>query len=691
MSLSMRRCFGNGPYGLFLLLVLLAPALGAPAGAPSFAGSRSGSAVPQSAIRNRGTRASGSSAIAGGGAREPDTVLVAFRPQVSVAARVNTLGRLGLMVADASSPHFVKLRLAPAALTRGATVESTLAALRRDPAVRVAEPDYIVQGAFIPNDPMFPQLWGLHNTGQDGGSPDADIDAPEAWDRPLLGAGVIVAVLDTGVDYTHPELAEKIVRDGAGQVVGYDFYNDDPDPMDDHGHGTHISGTIAARGHNSVGVVGVCPSAKIMPVKWLRFDNRGRTSDEIRSIDFAREHGAHIMNISAGSADYSQLTIEALQRARDAGILVVAAAMNNAQDNDQVPVYPAGYNSECENILAVAASDRMDNLASFSNYGAQSVDIAAPGKAILSTLPGNTYQAWEGTSMAAPHVAGAAALLLSADRSLPLLELKARLLESVDHPPGLAGRVRTGRLNLGRAMGDGWEPDDSAREASEVRAGEAGEHTFHVPGDADWVRFTVPAGARVTMATSGLIGETDSVIGLIDTDGATILASDDDGGGGRASRIEHTFERAGTYFLAIAEYGGRGGEGIGYTVTVDWSAGAPPDAWEPDDTPAQARPVAAGQVSSHTFPVAGDVDWVKFTARKNRRVSLATSGLTGDTDTMIELYAADGSLLASDDDGGGGRASRLTVRFRRAGTYYLKVREYDGAGGSGFGYQLTVR
>jgi subtilisin family serine protease len=658
-------------------LILLVPALaaGEPQSRPAFAPIRA----------------------AGAPALQADGILVAFHARASLSARSSALSRLGLEVASARSPHFVRLRLSAAAASRGVSVASTVAALRADPAVRVAEPDYIVRGAYTPNDPGFRLLWGLHNTGQDGGVADADIDAPEAWDQTIRANGVIVAVLDTGVDYTHPDLAANILRDGAGRLVGYDFFNEDWDPIDDHGHGTHISGTIAAVGNNGIGVVGVCPTAKIMPVKWLNQDNAGRTSDQIRATDFARELGARVINISAGGYNPSQLMLESLQRARAAGILVLAAAMNEGDDNDQTPVYPANYNSESDNVLAVAASDRADRLAGFSNYGARTVDLAAPGAAIVSTTPNNTYQSWDGTSMAAPQVAGAAALLLSVEPTLTYAQVKARLLAAVDFPPGLAGRVRTGRLNIGRAFeqatGDAWEPDNTPAQAREARSGQARQHTFHAPGDVDWVKFTIPAGARVTAATSQLAGETDTILGLVAPDGTTVLTADDDGGGGRASRLQYTCQAAGTYFVVVSEYGNRGGDGLGYTLTVEWAGEppVPPDQWEPDNSAAAAREVRSGQAGQHTFHAPGDVDWVKFTVPAGARVTAATSQLAGEADTIIGLVAPDGNtVLASDDDGAGGGASRLQYTCQAAGTYFIVVTEYGNRGGAGVGYTLSV-
>ncbi|HNT08898.1 S8 family serine peptidase, partial [Methanoculleus sp.] len=251
----------------------------------------------------------------------------------------------------------------------------------------------------IPNDPGFGNLWGLHNTGQAiigiNGTVGSDIDAPEAWSITTGSQDVIVAVIDTGVMYTHPDLAANIWRnpgeipdngiddDGNGyidDVCGWDFYSDDNDPGDLNGHGTHCAGTIAAVGNNALGVAGVMWNATIMPLQFLSPDGYGEDADAILAIQYATMMGADIISCSWGGDDDSQ----ALKDAIDATpALVVCAAGNDALDSDAVPHYPSSY--DCANILAVAASNNTERLAPFSNVGATSVDVAAPGASILST------------------------------------------------------------------------------------------------------------------------------------------------------------------------------------------------------------------------------------------------------------------------------------------------------------------
>ena len=394
-----------------------------------------------------------------------DRVLVAFKATAPLAARSAAVARTGLQTdPTGASPYFVALKLGPqarAAAGNSDPVKSAITALRRDPAVRVAEPDYRVHALAIPNDPRFAEMQGLHNTGQSSGTPDADIDAPEAWDITPGSRSVTVAIIDTGVDYNHPDLRDNILRNARGEVMGFDFANNDADPTDDNDHGTHVAGTVGAVGNNGVGVTGVAQMVRLMPLKFLDSSGGGDLSDAIEAVDFARTNGARILNNSWGGGGFSRLLLEAVQRARDAGILFVAAAGNESANNDQVESFPANLNAFSSNVVSVAASSRRDVLGSFSNFGVNSVDLAAPGVDILSTTPGNTYSVFSGTSMATPHVSGAAALILSRLPALNMDQLKLRLLTTVDHPAGIRGLVRTGRLNARNALEEDGSPPGS--------------------------------------------------------------------------------------------------------------------------------------------------------------------------------------------------------------------------------------
>jgi len=350
--------------------------------------------------------------------------------------------------------------------------EQATDALRKNPNVKFVEPDYEVYIDVTPNDPRFSELWGLHNTGQTGGAPDADIDAPEAWDIQTGSSSMVIAVIDTGVDYKHVDLSANIWTnpgeiagngiddEGNGyvdDVYGWDFYNNDNNPMDDHRHGTHCAGTIAAVGNNGAGVVGVNWAAKIMALKFLSAGGSGYTSDAIAAVQYAtmmkQQRGIPViaMSNSWGGGGFSQALKDAITAADNAGILFIAAAGNSDSNNDLLPHYPSSY--DVPNVIAVAATDHKDALASWSNYGATSVDLAAPGVSILSTVLNNGYSLLSGTSMATPHVSGVSALIKAQAPAYTHLQIKDLILSSVDPVPGLSGKMVTGgRLNAYNAL-----------------------------------------------------------------------------------------------------------------------------------------------------------------------------------------------------------------------------------------------
>ncbi len=265
----------------------------------------------------------------------------------------------------------------------GSSVDEILGRYLNDPTVLYAEPNYPVSIDAVPNDSRFGEQWGLHNTGQSGGTQGADIKAEHAWTVTTGGEDVIVAVIDTGVEYRHPDLADNV-----WSGIGWNFAEGNDDPMDYHGHGTHVAGTIAAVGDDGYGVAGVAWDARIMALKALGDDGRGWTADIAEAVTYASNHGADVINMSLGGGSYSQVFYDAIA-ASDA--LVVVAAGNSGANTDSSPSYPASY--DLDNIVAVAATDRTDTIASWSNYGATTVDLGAPGVSILSTVPGHTYEA----------------------------------------------------------------------------------------------------------------------------------------------------------------------------------------------------------------------------------------------------------------------------------------------------------
>ena len=425
----------------------------------------------------------------------PGQVIVGYRAHTSRAEIARAHGRVPARVTQ----RFANMRIEVVRLATGLSVSQAVRRYERDPAVAFAEPNYLRSPQVTPTDDLFGDLWGLNNTGQshpvadaDGddtadpssGLTDADIDAPEAWDT-QMGNGTVVAVIDNGVDVSHPDLSGQLWTnpddppgggddDGNGltdDVNGWDFANNDATLLDTlphfpvFEHGTHVAGTIAGEPNNN-GIVGVCPGCKIMVLKIAR-DSDGRLveSAEIAALAYAKAHRVKIANMSFGGPDWSNAERNAI---KNSGLLAVVSAGNEAFDNDMFlsadiggspdpdifsPSFPASFT--LGNIIAVGASnDHNENAYStechavtglglskaecaFTNWGHDSVDLAAPGVDIESSVPSSSWETWDGTSMAAPHVAGTAGLVLSQHPSYTVSQLKNALMHSVDKPNSL--------------------------------------------------------------------------------------------------------------------------------------------------------------------------------------------------------------------------------------------------------------
>jgi subtilisin family serine protease len=393
----------------------------------------------------------------------PHEVIVKFRDAAPQALGQAVAGQDVDEAEQVGSAHAVRLH------SRSKDVGTLIRELSARSDVEYVEPNYVVHAVKNPNDPLYSSLWGLPKIG-----------APQAWDLTTGSPSLVVAVVDTGFDYNHPDLTgnawsapadfQVTVTDPiygtktiscAQGTHGYNAITDTCIAMDDAGHGTHVSGTIGAMGNNGIGVTGVNWGIKVMGAKFLDSTGSGYLNDGIEAIDFVIKTklafkdtgGANVIALSNSWAGggYSQALSDEIELAREKGILFVAAAGNSASNNDNTPVYPASYTNE--NVIAVAATDSLDNLATFSCYGAGSVDLGAPGVNIYSTTPGGKYAYMSGTSMATPHVSGAVALVASACPALDAAQLRTTILANVDPVASLSGKTVTGgRLNVYKAI-----------------------------------------------------------------------------------------------------------------------------------------------------------------------------------------------------------------------------------------------
>jgi subtilisin family serine protease len=397
----------------------------------------------------------------------PDELLVRFARGVSPTRRPAIHAGLGAKTA-ARYPIVDGLELVK--LPKGTDMKRAIKFYRQHPEVLYAEPNYVVEALVSPNDTWFNQLWGLQNTGQNGGVPGADIEATQAWTLTTGSSGVVVAVIDTGIDYTHPDLADNMFHNTADcnangvdddlngfvdDCYGIDTTNNDTNPMDDNKHGTHVSGTIGAVGNNALGVVGVNWDVQLMGCKFLNANGSGSDAGAIACLNYVammKDRGVNIVatNNSWGGGAFAQALHDAIDAHRQRGILFIAAAGNAGSNNDASLFYPAS--DFLPNVISVAATTETDALASFSNYGRHTVHIGAPGTSIFSTMPGNSYGYLGGTSMATPHVTGVAALLKAQDPTRDWRAIRNLILSGGDDDPALANTITQKRLNAYGAL-----------------------------------------------------------------------------------------------------------------------------------------------------------------------------------------------------------------------------------------------
>lgn len=600
--------------------------------------------------------------------------------------------------------------------TPGVGVEQVTAWAARARGVTTLEPDFTLSRSLLPNDPSFSQLWGLSNTGQSGGVVDADIDAPEAWNVTTGSRSVVIGVIDSGIDVSHPDLAANIWRNpgeiaGNGidddrngyvdDVSGWDFVSNDNVPQDGDGHGTHVAGTIGAVGNDGRGVAGVNWQVSLLPLKFLSDSGSGSTSAAIAAINYAtalRNRGVNIVatNNSWGGGGFSSSLRDAIRAHGQAGILFVAAAGNESANNDSTPSYPANYAEA--NVISVAALDRSDQLASFSNFGATTVHVGAPGVAIYSTTPGNRYASYSGTSMASPHVAGIAGLLAAANPQATMAEIRSAILDSAVPIPSLAGRSTTGgRVNAAAAL-ERIAPVPGPRVVSVSPGGEVAPPVSSLQivfSQGIAAAALVPANFQLTGAgPDATLGTADDVAvtipagGIAQAPAGTVTITL----GAGLAEATYRLRLVGTGANPLRNVAGQplmGGVNVDRSFTVRVIPPPPPAPLEPNDTIATATAGLAANASEATFSgvvgdgvnAARDVDLfsVVLAAGQTVEATVRAQADGSPLDSFLRVFDSSGRQLAANDDFGGTHDSRVSFRATAAGIYYVGVSGYGNA------------
>lgn len=624
---------------------------------------------------------------------DPSSVIVGFEPGVDPAIRIAVKN-----IAGVHGDPIERWEILPDAehlFVPGRDAERVVEVLRRLPGVAYAELDRIVRTSNAPNDPSFGLLWGLHNTGQtvnnDPGVAGADINALEAWSLTTGSPNHVIAVIDSGFNYNHPDLAANawvnpgeiagnlVDDDGNGYVDdirGWDFYSNDADPMDDNGHGTHCAGTIGGVGSNGVGVTGVNWQCKIVGLKFLGSGGSGSTTGAVSAVNYLVGKGIKVSNNSWGGGGFSQTLYDAINASRGIGHVFCAAAGNNNTNTDGTTYYPQGY--ALDNIISVAASDNNDQRASFSNYGASSVDLAAPGVNIYSsysnTPTGTGYAYLNGTSMATPHVTGVVALVQALHSDWTYTQVRSRILNTVRPVGAFSGITVTGGvLDAYAAVNDG-APVNAAPAVS-----------ISSPSNGS----TFAQGATISFAASASDAEDGDL-------GASLAwSSSIDGAIGSGASFSRTLS-TGTHTISasVTDSGGRAGAAsVSITVTL------PPPT---NDNCGGAFALAAGvQVSGSTQWATNDGSancgssatspdvWFTYTTAGSGTVTIDTCGSS--FDTVVSVYTGScGALtqIACNDDNAsagpcpGGTTSYLTFTSTAGTTYRVRVAGYASAIGN---------
>jgi len=599
----------------------------------------------------------------------------------------------------ASLPGIKRIKLkAPSNKTadqKAADLKAKLAAMEKSGAYEYVEPNWIVYANRVPSDSAFSNgtLWGLRNTGQNGGTAGADINVTRAWDITVGSSNVVVGVIDTGIRYTHADLADNMWRnpdeipnngvddDNNGyvdDVFGINAITGSGDPFDDNDHGTHCAGTIGAVNDNNPHV-GVAWNVQLMALKFLSANGSGSIGDAIECLNYAVDKGAHLTNNSWGGGGYSQAMEDALFRAHNIGQLFVAAAGNDGSNIDNSPQYPASYN--VPNVVSVAALDRSDRLASFSNYGAVNVDLGAPGVSIYSSVStgDNQYSSFNGTSMASPHVAGVAALVYSQFPGIHSDAVKSRLLGSATPISALNGRAITGgRVNAYGALtiaADG-ELEVFASAAEQLVPGDSIDFFVTVSDLGPVTGASVDAGfgsANTRFLDNGVAP--DATAGDSIYSGRLVIP-----GGSNEATMAVTVSAAGKSpfsgnftFPVINpppndDFANRIPLQIGTTFTEGTNRSSTSENNEPN------QPGVAG----------GKSVWWSWTAPSTGSFEITTSGSNYDTTLAVFTGTSLASLTlidANDDGSGLGLRSRVTFNATAGQTFQIRVDGYAGSEG----------
>lgn len=631
----------------------------------------------------------------------PSRVVVQLKAGLSRDALEIALDRLGAQLDSPIANGWATVQLPEPDVAQGelageSLLMSGMKALQVAGVAERVEPDYLLSYAAVPGDQALAQgwLWGLRNTGQNGGVQGVDIGAPAAWDTTTGSTNVIVAVIDTGIRYTHQDLAGQMwvnpseipgngVDDDADgyvdNVYGIDAVNGDGDPMDDNSHGTHCAGTIGAAANDGYAHVGVAWEVRLMACKFLSAEGWGYVSGAVNCIDFAVAKGASVLSNSWGGGGHSQALYDAIARARDAGVIFIAAAGNSAADTDSQPHYPSGY--DLENIISVAAVDRHGDMASWSNFGFNTVDLGAPGVDIFSTTADSdsSYAYYSGTSMATPHLAGVAALLFAAEENLSGKDVQARLLNTTSPLASLEGRTVTGGMvNAAQAIGGGG--DDALElllsvSANPLSAGSSAALYARVTDDGPVINATVTGAAGtdpLSFADDGEAPDESAADGIYT---AAVTVPED-------PLVEELI------FVVQAEAVGKSPASGRLTVAVTH---APPNDGFDERAGLMGRRVLITDFTNrgataedgerrHYYMRPQKTVWFTWTAPRHGRADLWLK--ESDFDTVLAVYR--GSSLTSlrrvarNDDYGRHLTSRVRFHVRRGRAYHFVV---DGWGG----------